>query len=173
MFALPATALYVRSPRIHDIVLANGSATQQRPKFHAVAVGERDFHCVSVRPDKHLCLDNVPQLLVTAGIAHRAPILARAGLREVAFVSRSGTQCSIATPDSEEATTILEQAERCRGIVRNLSALAGQSIHPRRVQELEPLAWRVVRGLSAEANRLDVRVVVEPMESLTASLIGP
>ncbi|MFG0316019.1 MAG: histidine kinase dimerization/phospho-acceptor domain-containing protein, partial [Planctomycetota bacterium JB042] len=45
------------------------------------------------------------------------------------------------------ATIIKEQAERCRGIVRNLSALAGQSVHPREEVDLEALVRRVVAGL--------------------------
>tara|TARA_R110002073_G_scaffold106303_2_gene239938 strand:- start:24501 stop:26363 length:1863 start_codon:yes stop_codon:yes gene_type:complete len=100
---------------------------------------------------------------VVSGVAHELnnPLTVILGYAE---------ELQLASPDNEEATTILEQAERCRGIVRNLSALAGQSIHPRRDLELEPLAWRVVRGLTAEANRVDVRVVVEPMGDLTAAV---
>ncbi len=52
---------------------------------------------------------------------------------------------------AQEATAgqiIREQAERCRGIVRNLSALAGQSVHPREDLAVEALFERVVRGIS-------------------------
>ncbi len=45
---------------------------------------------------------------------------------------------------------VLEQAERCRGIVRNLSALAGQTLHPRRDLDVADVFERVARGLAPE-----------------------
>ena len=54
-------------------------------------------------------------------------------------------------PAHEEQVRIIgEQAERCRVIVRNLSALAGQSVHPRETIEFNRLAGHVVRGLEKE-----------------------
>jgi signal transduction histidine kinase/CheY-like chemotaxis protein len=53
-----------------------------------------------------------------------------------------------AAPGAADAARIVgEQAERCRGVVRNLSALAGQSVHPWEDLAAEDLIARVVRGL--------------------------
>jgi signal transduction histidine kinase/ActR/RegA family two-component response regulator len=100
---------------------------------------------------------------VVSGVAHELnnPLTVILGYAE---------ELQLASPDNAEATTILEQAERCRGIVRNLSALARQSIHPRQELEIEPLVRRVTRGLSAEASRANVRLTVEPMNDLTAAV---
>ncbi len=66
-----------------------------------------------------------------------------------------------------EAAIVVEQAERCRGIVRNLSALAGQSVHPREELDLEDLVRRVARGLAgARAGDAAERVRIEPMHGL-------
>ena len=77
-------------------------------------------------------------------------------------------------PTSAAAEIIGEQADRCRGIVRNLSALAGQSVHPSQRIVVEDLAQRVVRGLSPKSTAEGRHVVVEPMDGLelTADLIG-
>ncbi len=64
------------------------------------------------------------------------------------------------------AAILTEQAERCRGIVRNLSALAGQSVHPLEEIDLEQLARRVVRGLSPELTSEGRGVWVDDMHGL-------
>jgi signal transduction histidine kinase/CheY-like chemotaxis protein len=74
-----------------------------------------------------------------------------------------------AAPPPRGAAVIAEQAERCRGIVRNLSALAGQSAHPRERVDVEVLARRVVRGLCAVATGGGRSVRVEPMAGLACS----
>ena len=70
-------------------------------------------------------------------------------------------------PARPGAQVISDQAERCRGIVRNLSVLAGQSDHPRQTIELEDLARRVVRDLPGELCSQGQRVRVEDMRGLT------
>ncbi|MBL8840828.1 MAG: hybrid sensor histidine kinase/response regulator [Planctomycetes bacterium] len=52
--------------------------------------------------------------------------------------------------EANAAQVIREQAERCRGIVRNLSALAGQSVHPCEELEAARLLERVERGIASE-----------------------
>lgn len=88
------------------------------------------------------------------------------------------------SPERRPAKIIVDQAERCRGIVRNLSALAGQSVHPREEVVLEELVSRVVNGLSSDATAEGRRVSVEPMvgmrfhvdrvgvEQVLANLVG-
>ncbi|MCC7011678.1 MAG: response regulator [Planctomycetes bacterium] len=67
---------------------------------------------------------------------------------------------------SEQAARIVgEQAERCRGIVRSLSALAGPAVHPRRELEVQELVERVVRGLGPDL-AAERRLVIEPMGGL-------
>ncbi len=68
------------------------------------------------------------------------------------------------------ATIIKDQAERCRGIVRNLSALAGQSVHPREEVDLEALVRRVVSGLPERATREGRHVVQRVASDLRGSV---
>jgi len=74
----------------------------------------------------------------------------------------------LSTPGREHAAARIvgEQAERCRVIVRSLSALAGQVKH--RPQELlaEELVERVLRGLAPKASPEGRRVRVEPIGEL-------
>lgn len=60
-----------------------------------------------------------------------------------------------------EVQIIGEQAERCRGIVRNLSALARNSVHEPRELDTDELVGRVLRGLPPELTRGGARVRVE------------
>ena len=60
-----------------------------------------------------------------------------------------------------EVQIIGEQAERCRGIVRNLSALARNSVHEPRELETDELVGRVLRGLPTELTQGGARVRVE------------
>lgn len=66
----------------------------------------------------------------------------------------------------QQARIIGEQAERCRVIVRSLSALAGQSVHPRETIEFSQLAGHVVRGLGQELLE-DRSINVEAPSSLS------
>ncbi|MCA8960558.1 MAG: response regulator [Planctomycetes bacterium] len=61
-------------------------------------------------------------------------------------------------PDDPIAATIAEQAERCRGIVRNLSALASQSVRSYVEVDVGELIDRVRRGLAPELTREGRRV---------------
>jgi len=69
-------------------------------------------------------------------------------------------------PESPSARVIAEQAERCRGIVRNLSALAGQSVHPRASVDVAELVRRVVRGLDPDLMDGGRTVRIAPMHGL-------
>ncbi|HTF89247.1 MAG TPA: ATP-binding protein [Planctomycetota bacterium] len=85
--------------------------------------------------------------------------------------------------DNEAARIVAEQAQRCRGIVRNLSALAGQSQHPLQEMKAAELVDRVVRGINLDreaAQRLRVARIDElrfhadrvGMEQVLANLIS-
>ncbi|MBI5853005.1 MAG: response regulator [Planctomycetes bacterium] len=65
-----------------------------------------------------------------------------------------------------KAKVIVEQAERCRGIVRSLSALASQSVHRREVLCVAELVDRVVRGLDTRTTATQARIRVEPIGKL-------
>lgn len=70
-------------------------------------------------------------------------------------------------PGSAEAAKIVgEQAERCRGIVRSLSALAGQAVHPWEELEAADLAARVVRGLAMRTREFGVVVRVGDLRGI-------
>ncbi len=45
---------------------------------------------------------------------------------------------------------VREQAERCRGIVRSLSSLAGECVHPREVVDCRAVVERVARGFAPQ-----------------------
>ncbi len=68
--------------------------------------------------------------------------------------------------DNEAAKIVAEQAQRCRGIVRNLSALAGQSQHP--LQELSgaELIDRVVRGINLNRDAAGPSVRIAPLRDV-------
>lgn len=63
------------------------------------------------------------------------------------------------------AKIIEEQAERCRGIVRNLSALAGQSVQSPEQLDVRELVERVVRGVTpqerARGKQVDTSAVTD------------
>lgn len=69
-----------------------------------------------------------------------------------------------------EVQIIGEQAERCRGIVRNLSALARNSVHEPRELDTDELVDRVLRGLPTELSLGGARVRVE--QRTRAQLLG-
>ncbi len=105
---------------------------------------------------------------VVSGVAHELnnPLTVILGYAEVLQQGGAGRGAET----GEGARIIAEQAERCHGIVRNLSALAGQAVHPREDVDLEDLALRVVRGLAPEATADGRRVRVEPLGGLRASV---
>ena len=70
--------------------------------------------------------------------------------------------------DSKAAKIVAEQAERCRGIVRNLSALAGQSQHAKQNLSMAELVQRVLRGMDLDQETAG-RLRVGPMEDLPLS----
>jgi signal transduction histidine kinase/ActR/RegA family two-component response regulator len=79
------------------------------------------------------------------------------------------------SPGSSEATrTIAEQARRCRDIVRNLSALAGQTMKSKRPIDASELLGRVMRGLDPQPRAQDKRICVEvePGLQLVADCTG-
>ncbi len=75
-------------------------------------------------------------------------------------------ELSDAPATAEAAKIVAEQAERCRGIVRSLSALAGQSVHPWEVIEAADLAARVVRGLALRTQGNEAVVVVGDLSGI-------
>ncbi|MCC6409220.1 MAG: response regulator [Planctomycetes bacterium] len=78
------------------------------------------------------------------------------------------------TQRPKAAKVITEQAERCRGIVRSLSALAGRSAHPLRDVDVRELVDRVARGFALDAgpDAPVVRVDVEAGLRMTADRVG-
>ncbi len=79
------------------------------------------------------------------------------------------------TSQAEGAARIIEeQAERCRGVVRNLSALAGHSAQsPEDLSVLE-LVERIVRGLTPQerASGKQIAIAIDPSIRLRADSIG-
>lgn len=75
---------------------------------------------------------------------------------------------------SGTASIIEEQAERCRGIIRNLSALAGHSAQSSEDVSVVELVQRVARGLTPQerARGKDLRLHVEPSLRLRGDRIG-
>jgi two-component system NtrC family sensor kinase len=72
------------------------------------------------------------------------------------------------------ASIVREQAERCRGIVRSLSALAGHASHPRQAVCAVEIVHRVVRGLGKQlaASEREVRVHAPARAPLYADRVG-
>lgn len=62
---------------------------------------------------------------------------------------------------------VREQAERCRGIVRSLSALAGQCAHERERVEPRELIERVIRGFEPQLRDRGVALVTELRDTPT------
>ena len=96
---------------------------------------------------------------VVSGVAHELnnPLTAITGYADLRLE---------VSPDDEDIRIIAEQAERCRGIVRDLSALAGQSVSTREATDLEGLSQRVVRGLSSAHRSMGREVRIAPMGGL-------
>lgn len=69
--------------------------------------------------------------------------------------------------EARHAKVIGEQAERCRGIVRNLSALAGQTVHPLQELSASELVQRVLRGFETDRGPQAPRVRVDDLSGLT------
>lgn len=90
---------------------------------------------------------------LVSGVAHElnGPLTVILGHSEL-LAAASGADPSL--------RVVLEQAERCRGIVRNLSALAGQTLHPRRDLGVAEVLERVERGLAPEERARGQRLVV-------------
>jgi signal transduction histidine kinase/ActR/RegA family two-component response regulator len=80
---------------------------------------------------------------LVSGVAHELnnPLTAILGHAEELVESGVG---------GESAVVVREQAERCRGIVRSLSALASQTVHPPTALDAGELVRRVARGVEAE-----------------------
>jgi len=79
------------------------------------------------------------------------------------------------TPEAAgQARIISEQAERCRGVVRSLSALAGQSKQSPEQLDARELVERVVRGLQTHERARNKRIALEtpPGLSVHADRIG-
>ena len=95
---------------------------------------------------------------VVSGVAHELnnPLTVILGYAELQQES----------PDQENAAIILEQAQRCRGIVRNLSALAGQSVQRRTPNNLSEMLDRCIRGLPPKLTRDNRRVEVDCPQDL-------
>lgn len=100
---------------------------------------------------------------VVSGVAHELnnPLTVISGHSELLARKR---------PDDRSVRVISEQAQRCRGIVRSLSALAGQKVHPRRREDLEELARRVVRGLAPDLLAEGRYVRIAPMPGLRCNV---
>lgn len=69
---------------------------------------------------------------------------------------------------------VREQAERCRGIVRSLSALAGQCAHERERVEPRELIERVIRGFEPQLRDREISLVtdLEDTPTLLADRFG-
>jgi signal transduction histidine kinase/CheY-like chemotaxis protein len=76
--------------------------------------------------------------------------------------------------DNDPARIVAEQAQRCRGIVRNLSALAGQSQHPLQELDVADLVDRVVRGIqpNRDADSPQIRIGAIKALRLNADRVG-
>lgn len=92
--------------------------------------------------------------VLVSGVAHELnnPLTAILGFaHELDESGRQGTAARI----------VREQAERCRGIVRSLSALAGECAHPREVVDCRALGERVARGFAPQLQAAGVALQLE------------
>ncbi|MGE3174262.1 MAG: ATP-binding protein [Planctomycetota bacterium] len=104
---------------------------------------------------------------LVSGVAHELnnPLTAILGFaRDIGEPSRAAYASQV----------VGEQAERCRGIVRSLSALAGECAHPRRAVDCTALVERVVRGLERQALAAGVTLQLQlgPTPMVLADPIG-
>lgn len=113
------------------------------------------------RLERELARDEKLRALGTlvSGVAHELnnPLTVILGYSEIL----SGTPEAAST-----AKIIEEQAERCRGIVRNLSALAGQSVQSPEELCVRDLLERVVRGVTPQERARGKHVVSNASEEL-------
>jgi len=121
------------------------------------------------RLERELARDEKLRALGTlvSGVAHELnnPLTVILGYSEIMAGS----------PQNEGAARIVaEQAERCRGIVRNLSALAGQSNKRFEDFDTDQLVERVIRSFPSAELRRGARIVVQAAESvrLRADRVG-
>lgn len=100
---------------------------------------------------------------VVSGVAHELN-------NPLTVILAYAEELKAALPSERSVRILAEQAERCQGIVRNLSALAVQAVHPHEEVDLELLMRRVVRGLSPELSAEGRSVRIEPMSGLSVSV---
>ncbi len=96
---------------------------------------------------------------LVSGVAHELnnPLTVILGYADLLAHSDAG---------NDAARIVGEQAQRCRGIVRNLSALAGQSQHPLQELSAAELIERVVRGIDMDRDASGPRVRVAPTQDV-------
>lgn len=113
------------------------------------------------RLERELARDEKLRALGTlvSGVAHELnnPLTVILGYAEIL----GGTPQAAST-----AKIIEEQAERCRGIVRNLSALAGQSVQSPEDLDVRELIERVVRGVTPQERAHGKHVAVQADDGL-------
>lgn len=137
------------------------SQLEREQRLRIEAEREREVLRRSIEQDQRL------RALGTAvsGVAHELnnPLTAILGYADLLRNER----------DDERARILFEQAQRCRGIVRNLSALAVQTVHPRERIDLVELCERVRRGIApAPDDDCTVAIDVPPGTAVTADRIG-
>lgn len=104
---------------------------------------------------------------LVSGVAHELnnPLTAILGFSEDVADPQAGERAAI---------VIREQAERCRGIVRSLSALAGEVHRSRESTDLKALAERVARGfdLQLESAGLKLRLELSEVRNVLVDRVG-
>ncbi len=129
------------------------SALQDSHRRMREAVLERE------RLERELARDEKLRALGTlvSGVAHELnnPLTVILGYAEILS----------STPQVASTVRIIEeQAERCRGIVRNLSALAGQATQTPEELDVRELVERVIRGLAPQERALGRRMTIGTIE---------
>jgi signal transduction histidine kinase/ActR/RegA family two-component response regulator len=129
------------------------SALQDSHRRMREAVLERE------RLERELARDEKLRALGTlvSGVAHELnnPLTVILGYAEILS----------STPQVASTVRIIEeQAERCRGIVRNLSALAGQAAQSPEELDVRELVERVIRGLAPQERALGRRMTIGNIE---------
>jgi signal transduction histidine kinase/CheY-like chemotaxis protein len=104
---------------------------------------------------------------LVSGVAHELnnPLTAILGFSE---------ESTRGEPSARALRVIHEQAERCRGIVRSLSALAGGHSHEPRPNDLSAMVRRVGRGFQPQlqARELGLRIETDPSVWVQADAFG-